>query len=193
MGVMVSQVTSLTIVYSTVYSGTDKKKHQSSTSLAFVRGINRPVNSRRKWPVTRKMYPFDDVIMPLLFPASVYANNKCNIVQVHASTSRLLITHASCAQLILFQDALSIYDDLMQNGNTSNKNIIKLETCSNFKLTIYTTPLYGTFTGHCQNFSRKSMLVIESVLYQEWMEIILGHRDFFAKDHATKIQIRCCN
>ena len=33
-------------------------------SLAFVRGIHRrPANSPHKWPVTRKMFPFDDVIM----------------------------------------------------------------------------------------------------------------------------------
>ena len=41
MGVMASQITSLTSVYSTVYSGVDKRKHQSSASLAFVRGIHR--------------------------------------------------------------------------------------------------------------------------------------------------------
>ena len=64
MGAMVSQITSLTNVYSTVYSGADQRKHQSSTSLAFMRGIHRwPVNSPHKWPVTRKMCPFDDVIM----------------------------------------------------------------------------------------------------------------------------------
>ena len=40
------------------------KKHQSSASLAFGRGIHRwPVNSPNKWPVMRKMFPFDDVIM----------------------------------------------------------------------------------------------------------------------------------
>ena len=64
MGPMVSQITSFTIVYSTVYSGADKRKHQSSASLAFVWGIHRsPVNSPHKGPVTRKMLPFDDVIM----------------------------------------------------------------------------------------------------------------------------------
>ena len=64
MSSMVSQIPSLTIVYSTFYSGTDQRKHQSSASLAFVRGIHRgPVNSPHKWPVTRKMFPFDDVIM----------------------------------------------------------------------------------------------------------------------------------
>ena len=62
MGTIASQITSLTIVYSTVYSDADQRKHQSSSSLAFVRGIHwGPVNSQ--WPVTRKMFPFDDVIM----------------------------------------------------------------------------------------------------------------------------------
>ena len=57
MGAIASQVTSITTVFSTVYLDTDQRKHQSSASLAFV-GI-----SPHKWPVTRKMFPFDDVIM----------------------------------------------------------------------------------------------------------------------------------
>ena len=64
MGAMASQITSLTIVNSKAYSGADQRKHQSSALLAFVRGIHRwPVNSPHKWPVTRKLFPFDDVIM----------------------------------------------------------------------------------------------------------------------------------
>ena len=64
MGAIASQITSLTIVYSTIYSDADQRKHQSSTSLAFLRGIHRgPVNTTHKWPITRKMFPFDDVIM----------------------------------------------------------------------------------------------------------------------------------
>ena len=73
MGAMASQITSLTIVYSTVHSGVDQRKHQSSASLAFVWEIHRwPVNSPLKWPVTRKMLPFDDIIIHwvyLLCPA----------------------------------------------------------------------------------------------------------------------------
>ena len=62
--VQVSQITSLTIVYSTVYSDADERKHQSAASLAFVQWIHRGlVNSPHKWPVTRKMFPFNDVIM----------------------------------------------------------------------------------------------------------------------------------
>ena len=64
MSTIASEITSLTIVYSTVYPGADQRKHQSSASLAFVRGIHRgPVNSPHKGPVTRKMFPSDDVIM----------------------------------------------------------------------------------------------------------------------------------
>ena len=64
MGTMASQITSLTIAYSTIYSGTDQRKHQSSASLASVRGIRRwPVNSPHKGQVTGKLLTFDDAIM----------------------------------------------------------------------------------------------------------------------------------
>ena len=64
MGAIASQIISLTIVYSTVYSDADQSKHQSSASLAFVRGIHRgPVNSPHKWPITRKMFPFDVIML----------------------------------------------------------------------------------------------------------------------------------
>ena len=69
MGAMASQITNLTIVYSIVYSDIDQRKHQSSASLAFV-------NSPHKLPVTRKMFPFDDVIMHTKNAA------KCGVISV---------------------------------------------------------------------------------------------------------------
>ena len=64
MSAIASRITSLTTVYFIVYSRADRRKHQRSASLALVRGIHRrPVNSPHKGPVTRKMVPFDDVIM----------------------------------------------------------------------------------------------------------------------------------
>ena len=63
-------MTSLTIVYSTVYSDADQRKHQSSVSLAFVWGIHRWTfigEFPHKWPVTRKMFPFVDVIMDFFY------------------------------------------------------------------------------------------------------------------------------
>ena len=75
MGAIASQITSLTIVYSTVYSDADQIKHESSASLAFVRGIHRgPVKSPHKWPVTRKMFPYDNVIISSRCSNSVIEN-----------------------------------------------------------------------------------------------------------------------
>ena len=78
MGMISSQITSLTIVFSTVYSDTDQRKHQSSASLALVRGFHRgPVNSPHEWPVTQKMFPFDEVIKKKYGLSS----SNCNIIE----------------------------------------------------------------------------------------------------------------
>ena len=69
MGTVASQITSLMIVYSIVYSDADQRKHQSTASPAFLWEIHRgPLNSPDKWPVTRKMFPFGDVIMEKQLP-----------------------------------------------------------------------------------------------------------------------------
>ena len=63
MSAMTSQIIGVSIVWLTICPDADKK-HQSSVSLAFVRGIHRwPANSPYKWPVTRKRFLLDDVIM----------------------------------------------------------------------------------------------------------------------------------
>ena len=63
MSAMASEIPSLTIFTQPFYSGTDERRHQSSASLAFVRGIHHwPVNSPHKGPVTWKIFPSDDVI-----------------------------------------------------------------------------------------------------------------------------------
>ena len=85
MNTMASQITSRTIVYSTVYSGADQRKHESSVSLTFVRGIHRgPVNSPHKWPVARKMFPFDDVILTTcVFRCHISISNTWSWTQRH--------------------------------------------------------------------------------------------------------------
>ena len=93
MGVLAFQITSLTTVYSTVYSGADQSKHQSCASLAFVWGIHRgPVNSPQKWPVTRKMFPFDDVIMErnLLHVLEPLHPIKCHFTDEISLTNQML-------------------------------------------------------------------------------------------------------
>ena len=64
MSAMASQITGVSIVCSSVGWGADQREHQSSASLTFVWGIVRwLVNFPHKGPVTRKMFPFDAVIM----------------------------------------------------------------------------------------------------------------------------------
>ena len=64
MSAMASQITGVSIVYTTLFSGPDQRKHHSSASLAFLRWILEwPVDSPHKGPVTRKMFPFDDAIV----------------------------------------------------------------------------------------------------------------------------------
>ena len=86
MSAVASLITSVSIIYSTVCSGADQRKHQSSALLAFVREIHRlPVNSPLKGPVTRKMFPFDDVIMlggllPICYPAHPNEHDTINFL-----------------------------------------------------------------------------------------------------------------
>ena len=113
MSAIASQITSLTVVYWTVYSGADKRKYQSSTSLAFVRRIHRrTVNSPHKWPVTRKMLPFDDVIMWNLISnvrwVSMYLVY-CIVILPHV----LWFKYIACMSPVGYVHAL---DDFMQKG-----------------------------------------------------------------------------
>ena len=80
MTTMVSRFTSLTVVYSIVYWDAYQRKHQSSALLAFVWGIHQwLVNSPHKGPVTRKMIPFDDVIMlTVMMPIRL---SKCRVIR----------------------------------------------------------------------------------------------------------------
>ena len=77
---MVPQITGVSVVCSNVCSGTDQRKHQSSMSLAFVRGIHRSlVDSPHKGPVMWEMLPFDDVIMRYTIALSWWWDMGCLI------------------------------------------------------------------------------------------------------------------
>ena len=81
---MVPQITSHTVVYSTVYSDADQRKHQSTASLAFVWGIHRDlVNSPHKGPVTQKMFLFDDVIMIIPISTTLVRYNHRVVISSH--------------------------------------------------------------------------------------------------------------
>ena len=89
LSLMSSKLIGVSIIYPTVCSGADQRKHQSSASLAFVRGIHWwPVNSPHKGPVTRNMSPFDDVIIFYGSPSgglltSLYIGINTIVIQVY--------------------------------------------------------------------------------------------------------------
>ena len=124
MSAMESQITSLTIVYSAVSSVADQRKHQSSVSLAFVWGIHRwPVNSPHKGPVTRKMFPFDDVIMITCMALLI---NVQNFLKRMKFCGRNLQMHSLEIILysIIFHETLFLWVDLMitsVSGNTCHR------------------------------------------------------------------------
>ena len=92
MSAMASEITSLTIVYSVVYSGADQIEYQSSASLTLLWGIHRwPVNSPHKGAVTQKLFPFVDVIMGNYYTSKVvslyfsqtFLNSACNLYGIY--------------------------------------------------------------------------------------------------------------
>ena len=76
MSVIASQITGVAIICSAICSGADQRKHQSSASLAFVMVIHRwPVNSPHKWPVSGKMFLFDDVLVVVKYQLNMYGKD----------------------------------------------------------------------------------------------------------------------
>ena len=83
---MASQITGVSIICSAVCSGADQIKHKSSELLTF-RGIYRwPVDSPHKGPVTRKMFPFDDVITS----TEPLSSNRASIAEMSVEKSLAL-------------------------------------------------------------------------------------------------------
>ena len=139
MGVMASQITSLTSVYSNVYSGVDQRKHQSSASLAFVWGIHRgPVNSPDKWPVTRKMFSFEDAIMN----------------DVEATCNQRLVREIS-NQTCLIRDSAYLeptetsFNKLMMTP--SNENLFRVTVTGEFSSQRPVTRSFDVFFDLCLN------------------------------------------
>ena len=107
MSAMASQITSLTIVYSTIYSGADQRKHQICASLAFVWEIHRwPANYPHKGPVTRIMFPFDDIIMDTII---------CHEYQQNSQKPLYLARYINASAIIHILDILLFSTDGILN------------------------------------------------------------------------------
>ena len=114
-GTIASQITSLTIVYSIVYSDADQRKHQSSASLAFVRGIHRgPVNSPHKWPATRKCF---QLIMSSWSQAFCAATGEENLTHWGLMIWRIQNKNRKCVSQKVFNSKISISDLFFECGS----------------------------------------------------------------------------
>ena len=142
MSAMASQITDVSIVYSTVCSGADKRKHQSSAALAFVTGIHRwPVNSPHKGQVTRKM--LDDVIMRMILfklQLGLIAVQPIMAYWIECDNCNDNTAHYRCEKA----------NPPITTNNTETNRLLTprlMMTSSNGNIFHVTGPLCGEFTG----------------------------------------------
>ena len=82
------------------------KKTPKLPSLAVVRGIHRwPVNSPHKWSVTRKMFPFDDVITDICL---IISDEICRVSSLWSTTDMLLSNSLSNCTTIKYLSPLCV-------------------------------------------------------------------------------------
>ena len=138
MGVMASQITSVSFVYSNICSDADQRKYQSCTSLAFVRGLHPlPMNSSHKGPVMRKIFPFDDVIM------KGFERAPCSIpLYVWQMYPRGWSHERSFHFAVCGIERTSTQSSFWRRQNKAN-----MMTSSNGNIFRVTGPLCGEFTG----------------------------------------------
>ena len=140
MSAMSSQITSLPIVYSTVYSTTDKKKHQSSASLAFVRGIRRsPVNSRTKDQLRGKCFHLMTSSFVLVKEAPITKSEMKSWDFLIANLTKYILEHQhEWWDLLIQERCLGYYDP-----NTC--------VCIEYMLMIYYHVVIVTMTAQIQH------------------------------------------
>ena len=169
---MASQITGVSMVYSTVYSGADQRNHQrsASLSLAFVWGIHRwPANSPHKWPATQKMFPFDDVIMKFASPVKMAIIPKSWLKKM--TWWKYIMYHQvrDAFPWIHTYDAFPKNTYICMYHPTARAAVACISRGG-----LYTDPLWGKFTGH------------------QWISITKGHTVKPAcNDHLYNKLIAC--
>ena len=135
MSMMASQITNVSIVYWTVCSGANQRKHQSSVSLAFARGIHWwPVNSTHKGAVMWKMFPFDYVIMWYHYTIT-HQGRVTHICLIIGSDNGLL--PGQCQAIIWINTAILLIGPL---GRNFSEILIRIQTFSFKKKSIWKMP-----------------------------------------------------
>ena len=134
MSAMASQITCVSIVYSAVSSGADQSKHQSSASLAFVRGIHRwPANSPHKGSATRKLFH--------LMTSSCYVpcgNTETNVFPTATNTFRetMICTHNISMKTLQEKLILPITPDIQDSLSMFFNKVIEVFASAAVWLTV---------------------------------------------------------
>ena len=132
MRAMASQVPSVSIAHSNVCFGTAQRKHPSSASLAFVRGIHRlPLNSLHKGSVTRKRFPFDDVIMAWSSMIMASCHGWLDLFAHRLCTGTAALTARKCGPVSVVHD--SGHRGKQRKLFSSNHPGAKLQTADSFR------------------------------------------------------------
>ena len=130
MSAMASHIAGVSSVRSTVCSGADQRKHQSSASLAIVRGIHRwPVDSFHKGSITWKMFPFDDVIASSTISVSAPQGNYCCVFNSSPYENRIaVISQTSFSNAFSmhekFRISIQISLNFVLKGSINNKAVL---------------------------------------------------------------------
>ena len=126
MGVTASQITSLTIVFSTVYSDADQRKHQSSASLVFVRGTHRrPSNSPHKWPVRREMF---HLMTSSWFLYQFKRNWEAGISDVNIRQDHLILLKSTLLEICTMYIYIYIYTYIVAKFTTQVHGPLSVKT-----------------------------------------------------------------
>ena len=161
--------------YSAVYSGEDQRRHQSSVSLAFVRGIHRwPANSPHKGPVTWKMYPFDDVIVMYSQVARSVLYIETGEEKERAWVKQLGIRTLLIIQFFYWFDYIMIVNDC--NDNTGNVDGYNVDMNSNaiVMTTVTMTITIASIVGFVISLS---LLRLSSL---SWISLSYAHMILYA-------------
>ena len=141
MGAIASQITSLTTVYSTVYSDADQRKHQSFASLAFREIHLGPVNSPHKWPVMRKCFHL------MTSSCVVFCYGYIFCPSMHVNHIHLPMSFRTHRQLLYFPSASeTTINDMGETTVTKNIQYNKVRTA-------------GIFVGMCCSRDEKTLPV----------------------------------
>ena len=174
MGAIASQITSLTVVYSTVYSDADQRKHQSSASLAFVWGIHRD-----RW-IPRTKGQLRGKCFHLMTSSCSYVprtskETKCVFILPEASWLIKTVwpgTLRSQGHSVMFLHAFA----LTIGGQLTNISMATSWHGSAFR---FTCPLWGESTGHrwIPLIKRPVMWTVNDSLLLAWKSCWTNTRD----------------